>query len=184
MCPRLATLDGQRWSGKGCRGCCSHSRGHHLLPRGNRRDASTFPGPGRKQSIPFSPALMLLEDAIRFCAAQAPAAWSFLIAEVTQHRERSIRDLCFPPSFSWLSCVAEEISQKTQEHACDGLWEMSSPHFLPPGACPTHHHHLLTAPLVSLLAPGSKRSRQKINHHFCLKTHISFSRFASRLSHR
>lgn len=63
-------------------------------------------------------------------------------------------------------------------------WAMGNVHCaLSPGTCLTHRHHIPTAPMVSLLEPGSKSSHQKINHHICLKMHF-FARFVPPLSHR
>lgn len=98
-----------------------------------------------------------------------------------------------PPGLSWTPFFTQAFpgfplspqkSHRQPRNTCDRLWKMSSPQFLPHGTYPTHHHHFPAVPMFSLLAPGSKRSRQKISHHVCLKMHFSFARFALKLSHR
>lgn len=59
------------------------------------KDVPTIPELRREQSSPFPQVLMQFEGTIHFPAAQASAAWSSLLAEVTQHQGEvsPVRDL-------------------------------------------------------------------------------------------
>lgn len=169
--------DGQRCRQKGCGSCHSHSRGHNPLPQGCAHHPRA--GEGTKVTFPTGTDAIWSYDKFscnagscclvlpccrgntapgRGISHQEPLLQCKGNSAVRRSHLLGFSRPLFFLSFSWLSCVIVEISQKTQENR---LWEMCSLRLLPPGTCPSHHHHIQTAPMVSLLAPGSKRSCQK-----------------------